>query len=327
MGLRGRPCSVCNHPQRHLIEVGLTHRLPLKILARRFDLSHDAVFRHRKYHLSPQTMAAIMCAAKPGAAIDLEELRKTESEGLLGNLIVQRARLQTLFEIAVEERMLGSAASIERAYTENLKLSSQMLGMLATQHIDIKSTAILISSDWLQVRGAILGALKHYPEALREVTRALHELERQAADHITTTKTPYVLPPIEDAGLAADAAKVTRSGWIKRRVAETLDDEAGGADDELRAGEDPDGEELIADEVELDGDAVEHESPPPATMKRPRPRGRKPHVKKPDPSQGLFGVERAFGPQKGRAAVLREQEQERAALDLDRADDEEATIC
>jgi hypothetical protein len=152
MGLRERTCGACVHPQRHLIELGMVHRLTFKVLSWRFGLGVDCLFRHQKYHLTPQAVAAIACAMAP-SDIDLEQLRKDQSEGLLSSLVVQRARLQLMCERAVEERALGAAASIEKAYSENLRQTSQLLGMI-TQHsrVDIRSTQLLISPDYLQLK-------------------------------------------------------------------------------------------------------------------------------------------------------------------------------
>lgn len=67
----------------------------LRLLAPKFDVSKDALHRHKRNHLSPQVIAAIVAAANP-SAVDLEQLERSESEGLIGNLIAQRARLQLL---------------------------------------------------------------------------------------------------------------------------------------------------------------------------------------------------------------------------------------
>jgi hypothetical protein len=191
MGKAGRACQACAHPQRHLVELALCHRLPVRVVARRFDLSKDCIFRHRRLHMPPQLIAAIMAAARP-SEVDLEQLQRSESEGLLGSLVAQRARLQMLSEMAFEAGELGAATSIERAVTGSLELTSKLLGMIV-QHHEVRSTSILISSDYLRLRGAIVAALKPYPQAAQAVGAALAELELEVAEDIAGGKKPLLL--------------------------------------------------------------------------------------------------------------------------------------
>ena len=101
MAKRGPACTICEHERRHQIEIGLVYQVPLRVLARRFGVSADALHRHKQNHLSPQVAAAILAAQKP-SAIDLEALQASESEGLLAQLVAQRARLQTHSELATD---------------------------------------------------------------------------------------------------------------------------------------------------------------------------------------------------------------------------------
>jgi hypothetical protein len=189
--MSGPPCKVCIHPQRHLIELGLIHKVPVRVLARKFELTKDAVFRHRRLHLTPQMIAAIATAAHP-TEVDLDQLQRTESEGLLGSLVGQRARLQLLSEMALEAGEITSATSVERAITSSLELTSKLLGMIIHRH-DVRSTSILISADYLELRARIVQALKPYPEAAKAVGRALAEIELAAAKDITERKEPLLL--------------------------------------------------------------------------------------------------------------------------------------
>jgi aryl-alcohol dehydrogenase-like predicted oxidoreductase len=58
---------------------------------------------------------------------------------------------------------LGAATSVERAITNSLELTSKLLGMIVGR---TSTTNILISADYLRLRGAIVKALKPYPDAL-----------------------------------------------------------------------------------------------------------------------------------------------------------------
>lgn len=141
--------------------------------------------------MSPQLYAALLAAQKP-SDVDLEQLERQESEGLLASLVAQRARLQMLSEMAFEAGELHAATTIERAITASLELTSKLLGMIV-QRTDIRSTSILISADYLQLRQAIITALKPYPEASTAVAVALGRLEVAVAEDIAKSKKPPLL--------------------------------------------------------------------------------------------------------------------------------------
>ena len=70
MGKTGPPCGCCTHEYRHLIELGLVHHVPVRVLAKRFSLTKDQIFRHRKLHMSPQLKAASAPTAVTGLKPD-----------------------------------------------------------------------------------------------------------------------------------------------------------------------------------------------------------------------------------------------------------------
>lgn len=194
MAKTGKPCSICAHPKRHQIEIGLVHHVSQRVLARRFQCSEDAVQRHRHKHLSPQVRAAILTAQRP-SVVDLESLQRSEGEGILGALVVQRARLQQHAELAMELGDVRAAVAVENSITGNLTLVAKLLGQLV-QHVEVTRTSVLVSPDWLRIRQALLTAARPYPEALRAISAALYELEAAAAHDITERKLPLVIEAV-----------------------------------------------------------------------------------------------------------------------------------
>src|SRR5262245_53376354 len=160
-------------------------------MARRFGVSPDALYRHRTNHLSPQVRAAMLAQQKP-TEIDLEALQASESEGLLAQLVTQRARLQTHSEMASELGDVRSAVACERAITSNLELVGKLLGQLVQRH-EVRSTSLLISPDYLELRATLVRALQPFPEAARAVGAALHAMESKAADDIKASKQPLMI--------------------------------------------------------------------------------------------------------------------------------------
>jgi hypothetical protein len=133
----------------------------------------------------------MLVALRP-SEIDLAELSKRESEGLLGSLVAQRARLQMLSEMCFEQGELHAATAVEARISASLELTSKLLGMIV-QHHSTTHTDILISSDYLALRAAIIAALKPFPDASRAVATALGTLEIKAAKDIAERKTPLLL--------------------------------------------------------------------------------------------------------------------------------------
>jgi hypothetical protein len=187
----GRACTICTHKDRALVELALVHRVPLRVLTRRFGLSGAAISNHKRRHMPPQLKAAILLATKP-SEIDLEELRKREGEGLLASLITQRARLAMLSQLCFEQGELHAAVSVEKAITASLELTSKLVGMLVTRH-SVTHNTLLISTDYLALRACIMQALRKHPAAAQDVARALAELEASAAQDITDAKKPIMI--------------------------------------------------------------------------------------------------------------------------------------
>jgi hypothetical protein len=133
-------------------------------------------------------VAAILAAQRP-SEVDLEQLQRSESEGLIGSLVAQRARLQMLSEMAFAQGEINAATSVERAITGSLELTSKLLGMIVSH---ASTTDILISADYLQLRQTIVGALRPFPEAARAVGNALAALEVEAAETIAERKPPLL---------------------------------------------------------------------------------------------------------------------------------------
>ena len=118
-------CRVCRHDKRGQIEIGIINRVPARALAAKFDLSPYSIHRHSRNHLSPSARAAYMSALKP-TDIDLEALERSEGEGLLGNLVSQRSRLQSLSEQSLELGDVRAANGVERTITSNLELTAKL---------------------------------------------------------------------------------------------------------------------------------------------------------------------------------------------------------
>jgi hypothetical protein len=197
MGKPGPQCQVCKHKARAQIELALVHRIGTRVIAERFGLHKDAVLRHSNNHLSALQRAALLANAKALSPVELDAMRTSESEGLLASLISQRARLSTMADAAMALQDIKAAVAAENSIQGNLTIVAKLLGQLAVQH-NVTHTSILISSDYLALRSAIVTALRPYPHAARAVGEALHALEAQAAKDLTaaTSGGPHKAEPM-----------------------------------------------------------------------------------------------------------------------------------
>ena len=69
-----RRCTVCDHPQRHGIDEALVSGAPYRSVAKRFELSESAVYRHKTEHLP-----ALLLKAKEAQEVALYRRRSFET--------------------------------------------------------------------------------------------------------------------------------------------------------------------------------------------------------------------------------------------------------
>ncbi|WP_288131783.1 hypothetical protein [Microbulbifer sp.] len=171
-------CTICDHNNRAEIELGLANRVPVRVLATRYEISKDAAYRHRNNHMPDALLQKLRTTGKD-QPVDLEQLRITESEGLLQHLVAQRGKLYQLLDMAEELQHVGDACKVHARLSENLKTTGQLLGDLRSGGTVINNQVLMTSPEYHRVRTAIMQALRPHREALRAVGEALRCLEAQ----------------------------------------------------------------------------------------------------------------------------------------------------
>lgn len=173
-----RLCQVCNHPRRAEIELALARRVPYRTLEARYNVGKDPLSRHKKEHMPEQLQASLMATARP-TGVDLDALRKSESEGLLQTIVFQRAKLFSLLDEAEEVGDHRAAAQIHGRITKNAEFTAKLLGEITTaaQHT---TNNLIVSQDYLELRSALVQALRPYPKARRAVAEVLQNMEATA---------------------------------------------------------------------------------------------------------------------------------------------------
>ncbi len=188
--------SVTEHVDRVRIERDLALGRPLRIIAKKYNISITAAFRHKK-KLPPQLKAALAGhALRP--AEDLEKLRIEESESLLSHLAAQRARLLLSQDACLELEQFGLVAQLASGVHRNIELTGKYLGEFAT-HATQTTISILITPEYLTLRSALLQALQPYGDARRAVAATLHQIEEQAAQR-PPVRTLDAIPQHVDGG-------------------------------------------------------------------------------------------------------------------------------
>ena len=196
----GRPCSVCDSPDRPQIEIGLANRIAARVLALRYGLSEDALQRHAKSHMTAELKSSLRVRGHRSDA-ELAAIRDHESKSLLDHLVWQRSRLYANADRAAQ---LGDAPG-ERAALEAAGRSSERIGKLLGElggavTINHNTINLAQSPQWHLIRSALVRELRPLGAgAIAAGARAIAAAEAAIV--------PPVLPPTRDA-LILDALPV-----------------------------------------------------------------------------------------------------------------------
>jgi transposase-like protein len=188
----GNTCQVCRHEQRERLELGLARGVSVRNMAKKFGVSKDSLWRHRRGHM-PQALVADLLQRGQPTPIDVEALKKEESESLLSNIVRQR---REIYDLLQECRELGDARAAVGCHSQinaNLKLAARCLGELQMGGATTVNN-LLISPDYVRLRALLLKALRPYPEAVKAVAGALRQVEAEDAD---AGPRPLLIDPAE----------------------------------------------------------------------------------------------------------------------------------
>jgi hypothetical protein len=171
--------KIASDPNRVLIERALAMGIPMARVAQRFGYSMPAIQRYRD-RMPQQLKAAIVAAALKPKETDLDQLRIDESEGILGNLAHQRARLLLCQDEAMDAGEVEPVIRLSNTIHKNIELTGKYLGLFAQHHVRTEVN-IMLSQDYLRLRHTLTNALRPFPEARRAVAEALHQVEGELA--------------------------------------------------------------------------------------------------------------------------------------------------
>jgi len=152
-----RGCSVCLHPDAVLINEALVVQgTSNRAITRQYDLSKDAVRRHREH--IPNMLAQASRAeevAQADSLLDRLEALQSRTEGILSRVEGTdnyQASLGAIREMRSNLEVIGEVTKeLNRTPTLNLTLSP----------------------EWLELRALIVRAMEPFPEAREGILRAL----------------------------------------------------------------------------------------------------------------------------------------------------------
>lgn len=155
-----RLCSVCAHSERAAIDAALLSGDPYRNIAERFGTSATALTRHKLGHIPAHLSRAMEAEAVADAGDLLGQVRGLQTKAL---------QLLDKAERAGDYRTALAGVREARAC---VALLAEVEGQL-----DRRTTVnILLSSEWLSVRTALMVALRPHPEAAAAVAASLKTL-------------------------------------------------------------------------------------------------------------------------------------------------------
>lgn len=153
----GRACTICSHDDRHQINVALVHREPYRHIASRHTVSTGALQRHSREHLPALLVKAY------------EAIERDYAEDLAGEVIKVKEDVPRLREKAEEEGDFRAALLGCDKALKALELQAKIEQLIQTT----PTFNIHLSTEWIELRTAIIKVLEPYPEARESFLAAL----------------------------------------------------------------------------------------------------------------------------------------------------------
>ena len=180
---RGPVCSVCEHPNRALIEAAKCAGASLDAISAKYGASRFAIHRHWHSHVSEDAKAQYL------ADVPLKELAAAaanEGVSVLGYLAVIRSLLMRQLQTVSSLNDHHAAAALAGRLNETLRTIGQLsgqMGDMAARTINISGNVNIMNSPVIATLQAnLLRALAPFPEARSAVIGALRAMDSHVDD-------------------------------------------------------------------------------------------------------------------------------------------------
>ena len=155
-----KKCSICEHVQLERINLELMNGIPLRTVAKDYNVSHSALHRHKSEHIKG---AEEVSSALPVISIDkVMELER---------------RADALYREAMRNDDRLNAIRALKEYRETVSLYAKLTGEL-TKQTQIVHNHLHVNPEWVTLRQTMLTALAPFPEARAALIEAINSTEK-----------------------------------------------------------------------------------------------------------------------------------------------------
>ena len=177
-----RQSVIHDHPERSNIEADLCSGMMSKAsIARKYSLTEFQIVRH--WQKMPSSMKAKITTKTMRTAENLEALKAEERNNLLFSLKHQRLRLLKAQDMAEDREDYLGVGKLATPILKNSELVANYLGELHRNTTETKIN-ICITAEYLELRRAIISAVKDYPEARRAIVEAIQGIEGRSLGQV-----------------------------------------------------------------------------------------------------------------------------------------------
>ncbi len=163
----GARCSICQHPQRPNIDLAIATGVSRRMIAQRYNVGPDSVWRHGREHLTDEMRAALATKVLQREG-DTRRVLLEEGANVIEARKAIRGPLFGLFLTAVDVGDGKAAAAISGRLHGSLQLTVKLTGELLPS-AGATVTAIVLHPDYQRLRSELLRVLDQYPEAKAEI--------------------------------------------------------------------------------------------------------------------------------------------------------------
>ena len=156
-----RACSICTHAERDAINQALVTNESYRNIAKRYETSEQAMYRHKAEHMP-------VAVAKAQEAHDV-----AVADDLLSQLKALRSRAVSILLKAEQAGDLRTALLAIREARACIETLLEVEGELNRR----PQVNLYISAEWVELRAVLMAALEPFPEARAAAAGALLEAE------------------------------------------------------------------------------------------------------------------------------------------------------
>ena len=165
-----RTCTVCAHKDVEEINKRLVSGESYRSIAKRFETSESAVYRHKESHI-PELLSK---------SKDIKEAASADK--LLAQLEDAREKTLRLLDLAVEAadtKTYGAPSNYLAELRQQIKLWAELEGRIREQQVTVSLQQVNIyqSPEWLAVGSMLARILGPYPELRAQVAQELLALQ------------------------------------------------------------------------------------------------------------------------------------------------------